>query len=59
MVSPFTSELWATIISTMFLFILIQTAVFSIGGQYTSQQERENQRPYSCLYVFGAFCQQG
>ena len=59
MISPFTSELWATIVSTMFLFILIQKAVYSIGSHYTSQQERDNQLPHACLYVFGAFCQQG
>ena len=59
MISPFTSELWATIFATMFLFILIQTTVFSIGSHYTSQQERENQLTHSSLYVFGAFCQQG
>jgi hypothetical protein len=59
MISPFTSELWAAIFPTMFLFVLIQTAAFSIGSHCTSQQERENQLPHSCLYVFGAFSQQG
>jgi len=58
--SPFTSGLWGTILLTLSVLTLIQSAVFNIGVHYDFQQGRDNYRLLnSCLYMFGVFCQQG